>query len=307
MKKLLSSFIIIMMVLSLCACGKSEAVKSAESQITELSNSQLETLEDIEQQAAKIQTAENAVESLSDKEKGKVGNMNVIDEAYTNLANAFDEITTQLYSQGEAVKSEDIQRLKKVYDNLDDANKNRIKNTDYLTALVFDSEVRDLSKNISADSDSTFDRLQTTYNSMSAEQQELVTTSALFAGCIVNEIVKYKNEGLNEIKTLISNNKDLLRKYDRLEECLGWYGRWASFVEVENKLKSRLNDPESYHLEDGTVSVPFFDSKTGYYDVIVELIYTRANGLGGRIRQQLAPSLVYFKVNANDLTIEFKF
>lgn len=71
MKKLFCLLLALILCLSLCACGKSEAVKNAESLIAQISEDPLENRDAVE-------AAEKAWEALTEKEQGKVKNAEIL-------------------------------------------------------------------------------------------------------------------------------------------------------------------------------------------------------------------------------------
>lgn len=76
MKRIIALLLVCVLVLSLCACGKSEAVKNVEALIDALG-------EITPERANAVQEAQNAYDALPEEEKAKVGN-------YETLCNALD-------------------------------------------------------------------------------------------------------------------------------------------------------------------------------------------------------------------------
>lgn len=74
MKKVISLFLVLAMCLSLCACGKSEAVKNVEAMIDALGEITLESID-------AIRSAEDAYDALTEDEQKKVGNYKTLTEA----------------------------------------------------------------------------------------------------------------------------------------------------------------------------------------------------------------------------------
>ena len=74
MKKILAMMLSLVMCLSLCACGKSEAVKSVEDLIDGIGNVTISS-------SAKINEAEEAYNSLSTEEQGQVKNYKNLEKA----------------------------------------------------------------------------------------------------------------------------------------------------------------------------------------------------------------------------------
>ena len=89
MKKALSLILALVMCLSLCACGKSEAVLNCEKQIENLGNITLDS------QSA-IEYARIAYDSLSEEEQGKVGNYEKLTNAETEYQSLVDELNAQV-------------------------------------------------------------------------------------------------------------------------------------------------------------------------------------------------------------------
>lgn len=105
MKKGISLVLVLVMCLSLCACGKSQAVKAAEEAITDIGEISIDSKDAIE-------NAEKLYNALSDKEKEQVENYNTLvnaqkayvfelsKEAYNNICKAYkimDKLSTDLY------------------------------------------------------------------------------------------------------------------------------------------------------------------------------------------------------------------
>ena len=74
MKKLMALMVALVLCLSLCACGKSAAVKETEAAIDEIGEVTLES-------KSAIEIAERKFDSLTDKEKEKVENRLILSEA----------------------------------------------------------------------------------------------------------------------------------------------------------------------------------------------------------------------------------
>lgn len=100
MKRIFVLFLALVLCLSLCACGKSDAVKAAEEAIAAIGNVTADSGDAIEK-------AERLYDILSDAEKEKVENRQTLADA---------KVTYQ-----EAVKAEKLALLKSVYDDLKSA------------------------------------------------------------------------------------------------------------------------------------------------------------------------------------------
>lgn len=81
MKKTISLLLALVMCLPLCACGKSEEVQNVESLIDSIDNVSIESAE-------VVHIAENAYNALSDKDKEKVENYSVLQNAQQELYEA---------------------------------------------------------------------------------------------------------------------------------------------------------------------------------------------------------------------------
>lgn len=85
MKKLLCLLLVLAMCLSLCSCGKSEAVKNAQTLISQISEDPLQSREAVE-------TALEAWELLTQKEQGKVENAQILMNAQEKKAQERQEV-----------------------------------------------------------------------------------------------------------------------------------------------------------------------------------------------------------------------
>lgn len=74
MKKGISLILVLVMCLSLCACGKSQAVKAVEEAITDIGEVSIDSKDAIE-------NADNLYNALSSKEKDQVENYNILEQA----------------------------------------------------------------------------------------------------------------------------------------------------------------------------------------------------------------------------------
>lgn len=99
MKKAISLLLALVLCLSLCACGKSEAVLDCEKQIENLGDITLDS-------RSAIEYARIAYEGLSEKEQGKVGNY----EKLTNAEAEYNRLLDELNAKVEALLAAEPRR-----------------------------------------------------------------------------------------------------------------------------------------------------------------------------------------------------
>lgn len=111
------------MATSLCACGKSEAVKIVESEISSLGVITVDSKKDIE----KIESDLNA---LSDKEKSKVDNKDVFLNAKTELSKAEEiaNVEQKIDALVNDLSEYNITNARSAYDSLDQDSKAKVTN-----------------------------------------------------------------------------------------------------------------------------------------------------------------------------------
>lgn len=141
MKKLLSAILVLVMVLSLCAC-KSEEAKNAEELINAIGDVSLTS-------ESAITAAENAYNALSEEDKASIENLDVL----TAARNSYDVIyvSAQIDAIGEVTLDSEaaINTAEAAYSALSDENKAQVTNASALTdaraaydAAVHHEEVR---------------------------------------------------------------------------------------------------------------------------------------------------------------------
>ncbi len=92
MKRIISLVLVLALCLSLCACGKSKAVKNVEAMIDAIGEVTVDS-------EAAVVEAENAFDALTDEEKDKVENYAVLIEARTMLdAALYEKYVAELYA-----------------------------------------------------------------------------------------------------------------------------------------------------------------------------------------------------------------
>ncbi len=116
MKKKLLILLILVLAFSLTACGKSEAVKNVEAEITALETISLDSKADIE----KIEADYNA---LTEDEQKKVENMDALDSAKAIL-----QVVEQIETVNSAPGKDAVEAARTAYDGLDDGAKARVAN-----------------------------------------------------------------------------------------------------------------------------------------------------------------------------------
>lgn len=94
MKKAISLFLALIMCLSLCACGKSEAVKETEQAIKAIGKVTMSSQDAIEE-------ASNLFDALTSEEQAKVSNRNDLSKAkdeFQSLVDYYIEIADRIVS-----------------------------------------------------------------------------------------------------------------------------------------------------------------------------------------------------------------
>ena len=104
MKKIIAVALVVIMLLSLCACGKSEAIKAAEEAINSIGEVSLES-------EAAIENAEKLYNILTDSEKAEVSNRLTL----VNAREAFEKLQDE---QAEAQKKLIYENAKEAFEKL---------------------------------------------------------------------------------------------------------------------------------------------------------------------------------------------
>lgn len=108
MKKIISLILVLAICLSLCSCGKSEAVKKVEEQITAIGEVSLESKNAID-------SAQQAFDALTEEDKAKVENYFQLVESQTALKELEELEEQRLIEEQEREKFE---KGKETYDNI---------------------------------------------------------------------------------------------------------------------------------------------------------------------------------------------
>lgn len=124
MKRFLSLFIPLMLILLLCSCGKSEAAQNVDDMISALGVVD-------ENSKTVIEEAEAAYNALSDRDKGALENYAQLEEARSTFDRLMADKAIGAISQIGFVDEDswnDIQIARKIYDGLSDSEKQLVSN-----------------------------------------------------------------------------------------------------------------------------------------------------------------------------------
>lgn len=106
MKKIISLVLVLVMCLSLCACGKSQAVKDVETAINAIGDVSLDSIE-------AIARAEHMYEILTDEEKSQVENKTLLAEARFTYDNLLNNNNDSWNNEKEANRLASIEKFRK--------------------------------------------------------------------------------------------------------------------------------------------------------------------------------------------------
>ena len=125
MKKAISLMLAFILCLSLCACGKSEAVKNVEAQIESLGEITVGSGE-------AITSAQTAFNALSEEEQAKVSNISALSSAKVGYAVILIDSIGEVTLESEAA----ILAAEEAYNGLTDEEKATVTNVDMLTTAI---------------------------------------------------------------------------------------------------------------------------------------------------------------------------
>ncbi len=194
MKKILCIFLGVAIIFSLAACGKSEEVLNVESAINEIGVVTIDS-------ESKIINAENALNDLEEKEKEKIENIGILNDArstYNDLKKEQVEIAIQNIGTVSLENEELIKTIRKQYDDCNDAIKKSIINYQ----ILVDAEI-ELSKQRA---------------SRIIDMIEKIGTITLNDEEIITEAKAAYDKLSNEEKKLVTNREILLDAPDKLKE-----------------------------------------------------------------------------------------
>ena len=216
-----------------------------------------------------------------------------------------------------------LNEAEKAYQGLTDDDKSDVKNYSELQnafaeyyvieAADFDTRVENKIKTVAAESYENLVLLRTEFDRMEEEAKSQVTMldaldeAIVEAGeykalSVIAQIKEYKNDGIDTIMQLISQNSQVLNEEQRLE-CLVWYGRWASLAKAEAEIKTYLKSPRSYNRYSGSITEPIL-LDDGSYRTLVKLEFGAENSFGAELREN-EKVYCYFDVDTTNLKVTF--
>lgn len=233
MKKTLYVILALAIILSLVACGKSEKVLNVEKAINEIGVVTIDS-------ESKIINAENTLNDLEEKEKDKIENINILNEArsaYNNLKKEQVEIAIENIGTVSFENEELIKTIRKQYEECNDEIKKSIINYQ----ILVDAE-KELSKqranqiivmiekigSVTLSDEDIITEAKVAYDKLSSEEKELVTN---------REVLLDAPNKLKELK--LSSAKAGLKVTTDKVEGITWY---------ESKSQPYYADTRSYVL-----------------------------------------------------------
>lgn len=173
-------FIIILMFVSLCGCGKNEAVTNVENQISNIGVVD-------ETSSSKIEAAEKAYAMLTDKEKGKVANYQILQSAREEygqvVVNKLEQLIDAIdYTEGEPTDEVKriIKKAQKDYDNLSEDLQAKVTNYANLEKIIdsisaFYIQQAQNAIDLAMENNSGYEAAKDLYNALTEDQKAEIT------------------------------------------------------------------------------------------------------------------------------------